>query len=257
MIPDFFNSPTELNFKESIKKRVVVYIIIFALSLIFFSFQLFVPIRVFDEGIILTGAERVLNGEFPYKDFWSIYPPGNFFVLSFLFELFGTSVLTERIYGIVINACLSTSIFIILHKCRIRFAYILACYLLSLITIGSIKLSTYPVFPALLFINIAVIFFISYVDDRKSIYLVLSGVFITFSSLFRHELAGFACISFIISLIYFNYWGGAIISKKLLILLSSVFFTGLPFLLYLSYFIGIDNLYFYLIKTPAMVMPGF
>ncbi len=257
MVLSRLNSLTENNFKATRTQKVIVLLVIFFISVVYFGFQLFMPLRIFDEGIILTGADRVVNGAVPYKDFWSIYPPGNFFLLSFWFELFGTSVLTERIYGIMINACLSTALVVILYKCRIRITYILTGYFLSLLIIGAIKLPTYPVFPALLFIYISTIFFIAYLKTGQTVSLVLAGVFITVGSLFRHELAGFACISFVIGLIYMAFRSDQVKTKHGLIFLLAVLLAGLPFLLYFSYVIGFDNLYVHLIKTPAMIMPNF
>lgn len=257
MIISSFKNQIQLSSKKIYSQKFLLFTTMFFLSLLFFSFQLFIPLRVFDEGIILTGAERVMNGELPYKDFWSIYPPGNFYLLSFMFDIFGTSVLTERIYGIVLNACLSTSIFIILYKCKIKLSIILTGFLLSLMLIGGIKLPTYPVFPSLLIINIAVIFFITYIDSGKLGYLILSGAFITFSTLFRHELGGFACISFLLCLMFINYIDNTLVTKNLLIFLLSILCAGLPFLLYFSSAIGFNNLYYHLIQTPASIMPNF
>ena len=42
----------------------------------------FMPISIYDEGIVLVNAQRILNGEFPNIDFWTIYPPGQFLVYS-------------------------------------------------------------------------------------------------------------------------------------------------------------------------------
>ena len=50
-----------------------------------------------DEGIILQGAERVLRGEVPYRDFFTFYTPGSFYFLAVLFKLFGDSFIVARI----------------------------------------------------------------------------------------------------------------------------------------------------------------
>lgn len=49
-----------------------------------------------DEGIILQGAERILHGQVPYRDFFTFYTPGSFYVTAFLFKVFGDSILTAR-----------------------------------------------------------------------------------------------------------------------------------------------------------------
>src|SRR6185312_9484979 len=42
-----------------------------------------------DEGIVLQGAERILRGEVPYRDFFSFYTPGSFYLVAGLFKIFG------------------------------------------------------------------------------------------------------------------------------------------------------------------------
>src|SRR5262244_1605743 len=50
-----------------------------------------------DEGIILQGAERILHGEVPYRDFFSFYTPGSFYLIALLFSVFGDSFAVARI----------------------------------------------------------------------------------------------------------------------------------------------------------------
>ena len=49
-----------------------------------------------DEGIILQGAERILRGEVPYRDFFTFYTPGSFYFLAVLFKFFGDSFILAR-----------------------------------------------------------------------------------------------------------------------------------------------------------------
>ena len=72
--------------------------LILCLVLCIFSAVCHLPIlhmrlNVYDEGIILAGADRILQGHIPYRDYWSMYAPGQFYTLAFLFRLFGSSVL--------------------------------------------------------------------------------------------------------------------------------------------------------------------
>jgi hypothetical protein len=32
----------------------------------------------YDEGLVLFGADRVLRGDVPYRDFWTLYGPASF-----------------------------------------------------------------------------------------------------------------------------------------------------------------------------------
>jgi len=49
-----------------------------------------------DEGIILQGAARILHGEILYRDFFSFITPGSYYLLAFLFKMFGNSLIVAR-----------------------------------------------------------------------------------------------------------------------------------------------------------------
>jgi len=60
--------------------------------------------NVYDEGLIVFGAQRVLEGDIPYRDFWTLYAPGQFYAVAGLFKLFGSSVLVERLWDAAVRA---------------------------------------------------------------------------------------------------------------------------------------------------------
>ena len=77
------------------------------LFLLAFLFQVMVirrQITYLDESIELYCAEHVLRGQLPYRDFWSLYGPAQFYVLAAFFKLFGISALTGRLYDALIKA---------------------------------------------------------------------------------------------------------------------------------------------------------
>ena len=49
-----------------------------------------------DEGIVLQGAERVLRGQIPYRDFFTFYTPGSFYLVALVFRIFGDSFTVAR-----------------------------------------------------------------------------------------------------------------------------------------------------------------
>jgi hypothetical protein len=49
-----------------------------------------------DEGIILQGAERVLHGQTPYRDFFSFYTPGSYYLTAAGLKLFGDTLSAAR-----------------------------------------------------------------------------------------------------------------------------------------------------------------
>jgi hypothetical protein len=57
-----------------------------------------------DEGLMLSAASRIAEGQVPYSDFWWFYPPGQPYLLSGLWELFGRSLLVWRLVRVLCDA---------------------------------------------------------------------------------------------------------------------------------------------------------
>lgn len=53
-----------------------------------------------EEGFMLTFPQEVLRGSIPNKDFLHLYGPGSLWALAGTYEVFGTSLATERIFGL-------------------------------------------------------------------------------------------------------------------------------------------------------------
>ena len=60
-----------------------------------------------DEGLMLAWARRIADGQWPYRDFWSNYTPGQPLLLAALVKLFGPSLLWWRIVRVAIDATVS------------------------------------------------------------------------------------------------------------------------------------------------------
>src|SRR5262249_40239688 len=69
-----------------------------------------------DEGIILQGAERVLHGEVPYRDFFSFYTPGSFYLIALLFSVFGVSFMVARASLAVAGAICSAVTYVLARR---------------------------------------------------------------------------------------------------------------------------------------------
>ena len=55
-----------------------------------------------DEGGCVAYADRVTEGAVPHRDFLTYYGPGNPWLVAGAFEIFGTSILTERLVGLAV-----------------------------------------------------------------------------------------------------------------------------------------------------------
>ncbi|HXX42362.1 MAG TPA: hypothetical protein VEI58_08860 [Chthoniobacterales bacterium] len=55
-----------------------------------------------DEGLLAYGAVRVMTGEIPHRDFVSLQPPLSYYTSAAVFKVFGTSLLSLRVFGLSI-----------------------------------------------------------------------------------------------------------------------------------------------------------
>src|ERR1044071_7496241 len=55
-----------------------------------------------DEGFLVTGAERVLHGEMPNRDFVSVQAPLSFYTVAAVFKIGGTSLASLRAAGLAL-----------------------------------------------------------------------------------------------------------------------------------------------------------
>ncbi|WP_155987004.1 hypothetical protein [Thioalkalivibrio sp. ALE11] len=239
---------------------------VFILAIIVQVVALDSGLELYDEGIILTGSERILQGEIPYRDFWTMYAPGMFYLVAGLFELLGTSNLVVRAIGIVAKATIVTICFLMVRDQASRG--------LSLITAGAILLflisvrhDAFPVFPSLaLALGAIYLTARAFQSGRFFPLLPIAGGLTGLSVLFRHDLGaytfgvvtlGVAAYVFL-SPVASQSSGGyrASIPFKALaayaIGLSAVILP--PFVLLLVY-VPISDLYFSLVHVPSSVYP--
>src|SRR5215470_2621073 len=66
-----------------------------------------------DEGILLQGAERILQGQTLYRDFFSFFTPGSYYLLALIFTVFGDSFLVARTGLVILGATFPVSSYLI------------------------------------------------------------------------------------------------------------------------------------------------
>ena len=106
--------------------------IVFLVSYLFLFFAMPRRPGMYDEGIVLTGAMRILAGQVPHRDFYFIYGPAEIYILAGLFKVFGTSLLTERLFDLFIKALTVTSVYGILSSYCRRSVVVFTCIVTAL-----------------------------------------------------------------------------------------------------------------------------
>lgn len=167
---------------RSFSYPVTVLIMLLACVLLLIAIK--TPFVVYDEGFAVFNATRIINGDIPYKDFWSIYPPGQFYTLAILFKSFGTTLFVSRIYDTVVRLLIVFSVWLIAEKITSHpqkyFAVITTALLL-----GSAGFYSYAVFPALALGLLGISTLLRYLDTGQRYFLFLSGFFLGLTFFFR------------------------------------------------------------------------
>jgi Dolichyl-phosphate-mannose-protein mannosyltransferase len=85
-----------------------------------------------DEGVSLQGAQRILNGEVPYRDFFTFFTPGSYYWTALLFKIFGDSILVARAALIMYGGVFSVFTYLLARRVCSRWAALFTVYLLTL-----------------------------------------------------------------------------------------------------------------------------
>jgi 4-amino-4-deoxy-L-arabinose transferase-like glycosyltransferase len=84
-----------------------------------------------DEGIILQGAQRIVHRQVLYRDFFSFFTPGSYYLLALLFKVFGSSMLVARTALAAYGAFFSVFTYLLARRVCSRGVALAAAYLVT------------------------------------------------------------------------------------------------------------------------------
>jgi len=243
-------------------------LLLLSVSFLYFLFGITGVVDVYDEGIPVYGAERILNGEVPYRDFWTIYAPGQFYVLAGLFKIFGSSLLAERLYDTAVRALVSGTVYLI----ALRLASPGWGLLFWLVVTAWLKFFGYhasSTFPAILFALVS-LWAVSGLpaQEKPKRWIFISGLLAGLATLFRHDFGFYTFLSEISAILFFPFWhrkltsGGKVSSNWASVLIASLwpYLLGFGAVLFfpLAFFLSavpVKDLWYDLVTFPATIFP--
>jgi 4-amino-4-deoxy-L-arabinose transferase-like glycosyltransferase len=157
------------------------------------------PVNIYDEGFAIFGSRRVANGEVPYKDFWAIYPPGQYYLIASAFRVFGETVQVSRLLDTVMRLVLTAGLFFILKKIT-NFVWALIFALIVAVILAMIGFYSYAVFTAMAFLSVMLLLLYAYIDTQQPRWLLLSGLVLGISAMVRWDLATYAAAAVVLTL---------------------------------------------------------
>lgn len=158
------------------------------------------PFNSYDEGAEVTHATRILQGDVPYRDLWTMYPPGQLYAIAALFKVFGTSLLVSRGYDTLVRLCIVVLVFLIARTIATRRSAASAALLAGLL-LSSARFYSTPIFPAMALGLLAVFFTLQFIRTGQWKLLLLSGITIGIASVFRWDVGIYTLLSAIASVV--------------------------------------------------------
>jgi hypothetical protein len=139
-------------------------------------------------GKAVNNAHRILNGEIPYRDFWTMYAPGHFYLVAITFKLFGTHVWTQAVLAQLLYAIDGALFFAILRRLGVPARFSLALgSMLVLAHWSPGEVTSYE--PALVCLLLAIDRGLAYAHGGGPRLLLLAGLLCGVAAWFKHDIA--------------------------------------------------------------------
>jgi len=171
------------------KNSKINYFIIF-FSILLLASGLFVELNIYDEAIPLVGSELVNNGGNLYQDFWTIYSPGQFYLMSFFRNLGLESVFAFRIISFLISIGICSILYLFARKFFTRFSSSLIFFMPALL-LSNANFFSRSILSSLLLAFLSVFVLFAYLKEPKTKFLLVAGGLMGLTAVFRHDMGGY------------------------------------------------------------------
>jgi hypothetical protein len=188
---------------QNIAKQAIYLAILFILLAMLFMPQSMTGINIFDEGFIVSGAMLVQNGMLPYRDFLSMYGPGQYYVTAALFSVLGEDLRFVRFLHVALLATLGMAIYLLAKKSS---EGVCKPLLLLLAYVGIVLFAQpnvgYPAITASLFLLFSAFALSKWVDTLRANSLVLASSMIGIAGLFRWDFGVFGLLALTLTMTF-------------------------------------------------------
>src|SRR5438552_281750 len=152
-------------------------------------------------GYNLYASERVLDGDVPYRDFHTLYPPAIFYLNAALFKWMAVS-LYAALLGVVVFKVLTVLMIYLSARQLMPKAWALVSAAGSLLWLrpnGPFK--SVPMHYGALFLAAAMYFLLKYENRQRLRFVFLAGVLLALVSLFKHNIGAYAFAGAVVVLV--------------------------------------------------------
>jgi len=187
-----------------------------------------------DEGILLQGGQRILEGQIPYRDFFSFYTPGSFYLVAALFKVFGDSFVVARLSLAVTGAACSVVTYLLARRVCSRTVSVFAAALTTVAGVAYRFLVLHNWYSTLL-ACLALYCVVRLVESRKPACAFAAGSLCSLTTMFEQSKGAGLCFGLALSfLALWIRWKKPPFEKSELASFAGGFFW--PLLLVIAYF---------------------
>ena len=233
-------------------KNIFLILLLIFLSLAFNIYYGYLGIFPIDSFLIFDSGYYVLNGFFPFKDYWTITGPLLDYFQAFLFLIFGVNWFSYVIHAALINlilALFSYSVFVQLGlKNFYSFIYSVGVALLAYPHIGTPFIAHHSTIFSLL----SIYCFILGIKNKNNFFWFLIPLFLGFSFLSKQIPASYIII-FILIILFFYFFYNFDFKKVYFFILGSLFTLLIFFLIFFINQIPFDNFLIQYIFYPMSI----
>ena len=227
-------------------KKYIYLIIVFFFSITINQYYGFLGLHPIDSFATFNAGYDILNGYYPFRDYWTITGPLTAFIQAIFFKLFGISWFSYVFHASILNSILSISFFLVLYKFKLNINY---CFFYSLLLSFLAHTSTgtpYVDHQSSYYSIISIFCFILAVKTKKNIYWYFLPIIIGISFLTKQAPTGYIfLVIFFLSLYYliinfdlkkiiYGFMGSVTI---LILFFSTLLFAEIPFKAFLEQYI--------------------
>jgi hypothetical protein len=157
-----------------------------------------------DEGIVLQCAQRILNGQVPYRDFFSFYTPGSCYSIALLFKLFGDNILVARTELVLCGGLFSVFTYLLARRVSSRWSALSATFIASLTCLPARFMVTHWDSTALAYVGLYCA--VLWTESRRRLWAFAAGLCASLTCLFQ-QYTGFGLLLGLVV-------GGLIIARR-------------------------------------------
>jgi hypothetical protein len=152
------------------------------------------------DGKAINNALRILDGEVPYRDFWTMYAPGHFYLAALLLKVFGVHVWVLGVARLTLVAIDAALLYIVTRRLGLArpAARVVAASLIMMMWSFGPRLSSYE--PVLAFLLPAIDRAIVYAQTGRASALLVAGLLCGVGAWFKHDVAFYGAFGIVAGL---------------------------------------------------------